>query len=159
MGPMTAALHFVEYLAEFDQTPSIARIHRVQVDLYGSLALTGIGHATDRAILLGLSGNFPAKIDPADMESLIAKIRSLHVLKLNGTHPVAFDESTDLVFHRDTMFPPDSVTKHPNGMRFKAFDEAGSEVESQTWFSIGGGFVVSDGDDVPAPTQFAYSIP
>jgi L-serine dehydratase len=159
MGPMSAALRFVEYLAEFDEVPSIGRVHRIQVDLYGSLALTGIGHATDRAILLGLSGYFPAKIDPAEMEPLIGQIRNSHVLTLSGTHPIAFGESTDLLFHREQMFPPGAKTRHPNGMRFTAFDTAGSVIECQTWFSVGGGFIVEDGDEAPASTQIGYSIP
>ena len=159
MGPMTAAWSFVQHLAEYEEVPSLGRVARVQVDLYGSLALTGIGHATDRAILLGLSGNLPSMMDPADMEALIAEVRSSRVLRVNGTHPISFTESTDLVFHRETMFPPGSVTRHPNGMRFTAFDVEKSEIECQTWFSIGGGFVVADGDDAPAPAQAAYAIP
>ena len=159
MGPMTAALNFVEYLAEADQTPIIDRVHRVQVELFGSLAHTGLGHATDRAILLGLSGNFPAKIDPEKIEPIIQSIRSSHRLLLNETHPIAFDESTDLLFHRDLMYPPDSLTKHPNGIRFTAFDANGAVLECQTWFSIGGGFIVQDGDEVSGPSEIGYSLP
>jgi L-serine dehydratase len=156
MGPMTAAFNFAGDLAFQGR---IANATRVQVDLYGSLALTGIGHATDRAILLGLSGNLPATIDPAAMDEQIEKIRSSHLLPLSGTQPIFFVESTDLLFHRDTMFPPGAVTKHPNGMRFTAFGANGEAIECRTWFSIGGGFTVEDGKEPSNPTPIGQPIP
>jgi len=115
------------------------------VDLYGSLALTGLGHGTDRAILLGLAGNEPASIDPAAIESTVAAIRASRRIELAGKRGLEFDETRDVVFHRDLMFPPDACTRHPNGVRFTAFDAAGSMLVERTFFSIGGGFIVEDG--------------
>ena len=144
MGPMTAAFQFSRSLVE---DALLARTSRVQVDLYGSLALTGIGHATDRAVLLGLSGFSPAQIDPSAIETTVAEIRSLGRLSLAGTHSIPLSEPMDLLFHRDTMFPPGAVTRHPNGLRFTAMDEMGSVLQTRTWFSIGGGFITEDGVD------------
>jgi L-serine dehydratase len=156
MGPMTAAFRFADDLAG---TGRLASIRRVQVDLYGSLALTGIGHATDRAILLGLSGNFPAGIDPENIEPIIRQVRTAHRLTLAGKHAVDFHEDSDLLFHRDQMFPPGAITQHPNGMRFTAFDQAGTVIECRTWFSIGGGFIVEDGAETAAAAQSRNPAP
>jgi L-serine dehydratase len=141
MGPMRAACRFTCELATHDR---LNRVVRVQVDLYGSLALTGLGHATDRAVLLGLAGHEPAVIDPAAIESTVGEIRSSKHLALAGSHSIAFDESQNLLFHRDTMFPPGAQTQHPNGMRFTAFDASGAQIEQRTFFSTGGGFIAED---------------
>ncbi len=118
----------------------------MQTDLYGSLALTGMGHATDRAVLLGLAGNEPATIDPAAIESTVAAIRASQRIELAGKREIDFDETRDLVFHRDQMFPPGARTQHPNGVRFTAFDAAGAILAERTFFSIGGGFIAEDGE-------------
>ena len=141
MGPMCASCRFASELADRGQ---LDRIARVQADLYGSLALTGLGHATDRAVLLGLAGNEPATIDPALMEEKVKGIRSVRRIDLAGVRSIEFDETTDLLFHRDTMFPPGAQTEHPNGLRLTAFDVAGTVVEQRTFFSIGGGFITED---------------
>ncbi|MGA7343031.1 MAG: L-serine ammonia-lyase [Terracidiphilus sp.] len=141
MGPMRAACRFAR---ELEPRGLLNRVERVQVDLYGSLALTGLGHATDRAVLLGLSGNEPAAIDPGLIESTIAQIRSAHSIDLAGTHSISFDEPRDLLFHREIMIPPGAQTQHPNGLRFTAWDAAGTAVDERTFFSIGGGFIVED---------------
>jgi L-serine dehydratase len=141
MGPMRAAATFALGLVERGQTDNVAR---VLADLYGSLALTGIGHATDRAVLLGLSGYEPATIDPEAIGSTVAAIRQARSIDLAGVRPIAFEEERDLIFHRDTMFPPGARTQHPNGIRLTAFDTAGSAVDERTFFSIGGGFIVED---------------
>ena len=140
MGPMRAACTFARGLVG----RGIDRVARVQVDLYGSLALTGLGHATDRAILLGLANNEPATIDPAAIESTVNAIRSSRQLLLAGARTIRFDEVKDLFFHRDIMNPPGAQMQHPNGMRLTAFDESGNPLEVRTYFSIGGGFVVED---------------
>jgi len=145
MGPMRAACRFAVELGE-----QLEKVQRVQVDLFGSLALTGLGHATDRAVLLGLSGYEPATIDPAAIESAVQGIRSDHRLELAGTHGLGFEEARDLVFHRDTLFPPDAQTQHPNGLRFKAYDAMGQVLSQRTFFSIGGGFITEDGVEVAA---------
>jgi L-serine dehydratase len=142
MGPMRAAYRFASGLKE---RGTIERVGRVQAELFGSLALTGMGHATDRAVLLGLAGNEPATINPAAIEATVAAIRSTKEIELDRVKRIAFEESRDLIFHRDTMFPPGARTQHPNGLRLTAFDGAGVVVEQRTFFSIGGGFIVEDG--------------
>jgi L-serine dehydratase len=142
MGPMRAACRFARELSQ----ALLDRVARVQVDLYGSLALTGKGHATDRAVLLGLEGNGPAAIDPAAIESTVAAIRAAQRINIAGAHAIAFDEPHDLIFHRDQMFPPGAVTQHPNGLRLTAYDAAGAVLVQRTFFSIGGGFIAEDGD-------------
>ncbi len=144
MGPMSAAYAFAQSLVDAKLLPVVAR---VQVDLYGSLALTGLGHATDRAVLLGLSGSSPASVDPALVETTLLEMRSSHRLALGGSHVVSFDEKADLLFHRDQMFPPESVTHHPNGIRLSAFESRGQRVQTRTFFSVGGGFIQEDGAD------------
>jgi L-serine dehydratase len=143
MGPMRAACRFAK---ELDRDGLLDRVARVQTDLYGSLALTGMGHATDRAVLLGMAGNEPAGIDPAAIESTVAAIRASRRIALAGKHAIDFDEPRDLLFHRDQMFPPDAQMKHPNGVRFTAFDKEDTIIVQRTFFSIGGGFIAEDGE-------------
>src|SRR5580704_13129176 len=100
MGPMRAACRFAQ---ELDRNGLLDRVERIQTDLYGSLALTGMGHATDRAILLGLQGNQPATIDPAAIDSAVAVIRASRHIALAGKHEIDFDETRDLLFHRNQM--------------------------------------------------------
>jgi len=119
LGPMRAACRFAQGLESKGELGSVVRI---QARLFGSLALTGMGHGTDRAVLLGLSGNEPASIDPAVIDATVAEIRTTKTLRLAGIKSISFDESRDLLFERETMFPPDSRTRHPNGMRFGAYD-------------------------------------
>ena len=144
MGPMRAACRFAR---ELELRCQLQRVERVTSELYGSLALTGIGHGTDRAVLLGLTGNEPASIDPAAIESTVAGIRAQKRIELAGERPIPFDENRDLLFQRATMFPPGAQTQHPNGIRFTAFDAAGALLDQRTFFSIGGGFIVEDGVD------------
>ena len=148
MGPMRAARQFAR---DLESGGLLDRIARVQVDLYGSLALTGLGHGTDRAVLLGLAGNEAATIDPAAIETTVAAIRAAGRIELAGRRGIEFNEPRDLIFHRDQMFPPGAKTRHPNGLRFTAFDVAGTVLSERTFFSIGGGFIVEDGEaDNPA---------
>src|SRR6201996_4103243 len=114
MGPMRAACRVV--LGRRD-AGKLDRVVRVEAELYGSLALTGKGHATDRAVLLGLAGNEPATIDPSAIESIVEVIRTAHRIQIAGTHSIPFEESRDLLFHRETMIPPGAKTQHPNGLR------------------------------------------
>jgi L-serine dehydratase len=143
MGPMRAACRFAQ---ELDGDGLLDRVTRVQTDLYGSLALTGKGHATDRAILLGLQGNEPAAIDPAAIESAVAAIRASGRIEVAGRRAIGFDETRDLLFHRDQMFPPGAQLKHPNGLRFTALDKEEAIIAMRTFFSIGGGFIAEDGE-------------
>ena len=147
MGPMRAALRFARELQSTGLTLQTASI---QVDLYGSLALTGLGHGTDRAILLGLSGQTPEGIDPAEIEARLAAIRAAGKLELPGPHAIAFDEAKHLIFHRDQMYPVANVISHPNGVRFSAFDKDGALLSERIFFSIGGGFIVSEDERAAA---------
>jgi L-serine dehydratase len=155
MGPMRAACRFARELPP----TALARVARVEVDLYGSLALTGKGHGTDRAVLLGLAGNEPATIDPAAIESTVAEVRSAKQIDLAGSKAIAFDEPRDLVFHRDQMFPPGARMQHPNGLRLTAFDGAGTVLSARTFFSIGGGFIAEDGETAGGTDQRADQVP
>jgi L-serine dehydratase len=152
MGPMRAACRFAR---ELEPRGVLHRVARVQTELFGSLALTGLGHATDRAVLLGLSGNEPAAIDPAAMETTVAAVRAARCIKICGIRVIPFVEERDLLFRRNQMYPPGAQTKHPNGLRLMAFDAAGALLDERTFFSIGGGFIVEDGGVSPADTTQA----
>jgi L-serine dehydratase len=134
MGPMNAAAAFVRDLRE---QGLLDRTTKVAAQLYGSLALTGLGHCTDRAVLLGLEGHEPATIDPAVMQPTLERIRTTGRLRLGGTHEIEFDEPMDLLLHRDQTLP-----QHPNGLRFTALDGQGNVLHRDEFFSTGGGFVV-----------------
>jgi L-serine dehydratase len=134
VGPMRAARRFVERLA---QDGLLARTTRVRAELYGSLGATGKGHGSDKAVMLGLMGEEPASVDVDAIPAVLATLRSTRSLPLPGRGPIAFDERTDLVFNRRETLP-----EHPNGMRFAAFDGE-QRLAERTYFSVGGGFVVS----------------
>ena len=127
MGPMRAACQFARELNSpvSGESGLLECVARVRAELYGSLALTGIGHGTDRAVLLGLSGHEPATIDPAAIDSTVAMIRAEKKLALAASHSIGFDEQRDLSFERSIMYPPGSTTQHPNGLRLTAYDAAG----------------------------------
>ena len=144
MGPMRAACRFARELGE---RGFLGRVERVRTELYGSLALTGLGHATDRAVLLGLAGNEPATIDPLAIDSTVAAIRHSGRIELAGTRAIAFAEPSDLLFERATMFPPGAHMQHPNGLRLTAFGADGGVLDQRIFFSIGGGFIVEDGHE------------
>jgi L-serine dehydratase len=139
MGPMTAAVRFVTRLGG---AGLLTRTARVETILYASLALTGRGHATDTATILGLAGFEPSTLDPDDGIAALADIRANSWLKLGGEQGVAFDEARDLVFAGRERLP-----QHPNALRFTALDAAGEVVMARTYFSIGGGFV-RDEDEI-----------
>jgi L-serine dehydratase len=133
VGPMRAARRFLfELPAE-----AFARVHRVESELYGSLAHTGHGHATDIAVLMGLCGEIPDGIDTASIPQRVADIQAQGSLPLLGKRPIAFDMPRDLLFNFTEELP-----LHTNGMRFQAFDAEGALIEKRDFYSIGGGFVV-----------------
>jgi len=135
VGPMVAAKTFVDELA--NQLPLVGR---VAVDLYGSLALTGEGHGTVGATLLGLEGNTPREINPDLVPIRLAQLMQPEAkLRLSGVHDVAFSYSQDLQLHKHLF-----LKQHANGMRFRAYDLAGHELAQETYFSIGGGFVSTE---------------
>jgi len=108
------------------------------VDLFGSLGHTGRGHGTDRAVLLGLEGEVPDKVDPDHIGRRHEEIAETGRLRLAGKHEIAVDLKADLVFHKRQTLP-----HHPNGMRFTAFDDQGEELLRREYYSVGGGFVVN----------------
>ncbi|MES2339131.1 MAG: L-serine ammonia-lyase [Pseudomonadota bacterium] len=132
VGPMRAARSFAGAVVDRD-------VQRLSVTLHGSLALTGRGHATDIAVLVGLSGWEPEKVDPDAIAGIVAAIRDTRSLDLDGTRPIGFDPETDLVF--DYGFVPG----HPNGMTFVA-DFADGGRETRRYYSIGGGAIIEEGE-------------
>jgi L-serine dehydratase len=156
VGPMRAALRFSRQVAS---TGLLHRTARLNVDLYGSLALTGIGHGTDRAILLGLLGEAPDTVDPATVEASIAAIRSTGQLALAGSVTIPFTDAENLHFRRNQMYPDPAVISHPNGMRFTAFDHAGALLADEVFYSIGGGFIVSEAERTAESLTNARTVP
>lgn len=156
VGPMVAASRFA---ASLERDGILNRVGRVRTVLYGSLALTGLGHGTDRATVAGLEGNVPKTVDTDHMSNIRMECEAGGELMLNGTHRIDFDYGRDVVmdvWHR--------MAAHPNGMRFQAFDRQNNLIDEQVWYSIGGGFVrQGDADDLmigihekpPAGTAFA----
>jgi len=136
VGPMRAARLFVARLQHEGRLDST---RRVCAQLYGSLGATGKGHGSDKAVLLGLAGFEPDTIDVDAIPTMLQAMRNGHRIALLGTHEVAFDEKADLVFHRRETLP-----FHANGMRFTAFDADGTALLEKVYYSVGGGFVVSD---------------
>jgi L-serine dehydratase len=118
-----------------------------------------MGHATDRAVLLGLAGNEPATIDPASIASTVASIRETKRILLAGQRSIPFEEERDLLFHRSAMFPPGAHTQHPNGLRLTAYDAAGAALQERTFFSIGGGFITEDGADAAPAMEPEVVLP
>jgi len=136
VGPMRAARLFALRLQHEGHLEATARVCS---QLYGSLGATGKGHGSDKAVLLGLAGAEP---DTVDVESIAARLKQMRDDKrvaLLGTHEIGFTEKTDLIFYRRETLP-----FHANGMRFTAFDANGAELLTRTYYSVGGGFVVSD---------------
>ncbi len=135
VGPMKAAALFARRLAA---SGLLANTSRVEARLYGSLGATGKGHGTDTAVMLGLEGAMPDTIDPDSIEQRLRTIRADKALLLNGQSRIAFLEKTDVVFLRR-----ETLSYHPNGVKFMAFDAQGALLEERRYFSVGGGFVVS----------------
>ncbi|HEY2684455.1 MAG TPA: L-serine ammonia-lyase [Steroidobacteraceae bacterium] len=137
MGPMNAARGFVQLLQSRDL---LTRTAQISAQLYGSLALTGRGHCTDRAVLLGLEGMSPDSIDSKQVDPALQRIRQAKRIRLNGTHEIDFDEPLNLLFHTDQVLPG-----HSNGMRFTAHDAALNVLAREEYYSIGGGFIIQAG--------------
>ncbi len=152
VGPMRAAHAFATSLDD-----ALPRTARVEVTLYGSLAWTGRGHATDKAVILGLAGQIPETIDPDLADAIVAELSEAKSLPLCGHRRIPFDRTTDIVF--DTINQPPS---HPNTLLFRALDAHANLIAEQRWCSVGGGFVVPENrideplsTTVPVPYPFA----
>ncbi|MBS0366173.1 MAG: L-serine ammonia-lyase [Proteobacteria bacterium] len=141
MGPMRAACAFVSRLRDAGQ---LTATQEVAVRLYGSLALTGVGHGTDRAVLMGLTGADPETVDPDAIAATVGAIRASGRIRLLGEHEVAFDEPMQLLFMQHERLP-----RHSNGMRFTALGEGASVLREEDYYSVGGGFIVR-GDEQEA---------
>jgi L-serine dehydratase len=139
MGPWRAAQQFIQ---QFVAAPGIHEIKRLKVDLYGSLAKTGKGHGTDIAVLLGLSGEDPVTIPVHLIDDKIARIHATQTLNINGIQVVSFDPTNDLIFHMNESLPG-----HPNAMTLTV-TFLNETVKSDTYYSIGGGFVVKEGEEI-----------
>jgi L-serine dehydratase len=155
VGPMRAALRFVTTMQD---AGVMARVDRVQAELYGSLGATGRGHGSDRAVVLGLQGNRPETVDTDRAQADADEALVGGKLRLAGGPTIVFEPKVDLVLHRRQSLPA-----HPNGMTLRAFDEAGGLLEQRTYFSVGGGFVVDEDavgadrvvlDETPLPHPF-----
>jgi L-serine dehydratase len=135
VGPMKAACIFAESLEESGLLPET---NRVRCSLFGSLAHTGRGHGTDKAVLLGLQGEMPDSIDPDHIDPELARIREQKEIHLLKKKRIPFEEKQDLLFLKRELLP-----HHSNGMRFEALDSKGSVIHSGEYYSVGGGFVVN----------------
>ena len=162
MGPMTAAGRFLDELPRDDGEPSgDAAVRRLRVCLHGSLAYTGVGHGTDRAIILGLAGHLPATVDLEAIDAIVAQVKREKTVKPEGRPAYAFDPEADLVLDRKTPLPG-----HANGMAFEAFDADDRLLHRRVYFSIGGGFVADDEElraakakNVPSSPQTGVPFP
>ncbi|NAS24086.1 L-serine ammonia-lyase [Herbidospora sp. NEAU-GS84] len=154
-GPMAAAHKFARGLLH---DGLLEKTVRVQVILYGSLGLTGKGHGSDKAVLLGLSGEKPELVDVDAVDGKLAAMRAAGTVSLMGQRSVPFTVGDDLVFERKVSLP-----HHPNGMRFTAWGDSGDVLREKVYYSVGGGFVVDENatgadrikpDDTPLPHPF-----
>ena len=135
VGPMLAAHTFVQRL---DSARQLEQVASLRVTLFGSLAFTGRGHGTDKAVLLGLSGERPDQVDPDKIDGIVKGIQDSGIIKLAGKFQIGFSEKADLIFNRRETLP-----HHSNGMRFAAFNESGETLLTREYYSVGGGFVVN----------------
>ncbi|GLY77371.1 L-serine ammonia-lyase [Actinoallomurus iriomotensis] len=155
-GPMVAAHRFARSLSADGLLEKTASVRTV---LYGSLGLTGKGHGSDKAVILGLEGDRPESVDVDGVPARLASARSRGTIRLLGSREVPFVVGSDLIFERKESLP-----HHPNGMRFTAYDDAGEVLREKVYYSVGGGFVVDEDatgadrikpDDTVVPYPFA----
>ncbi len=134
VGPMRAAVRFLKQLKERE---FLEEVHSIKIELYGSLAMTGKGHATDIALMLGLEGDLPEEVDPDSVPYRIGVIQKTKTLSLFHRFPIRFDPEDDIQFLKGKRLP-----FHSNAIRFKAFNQKGKKIHVQVFYSIGGGFVL-----------------
>ncbi len=151
VGPMLAARRFL-----LEAGTALESATKVQVALYGSLALTGVGHGTDIAVLMGLMGETPQQIDPTSVAPKLAQLKADKKISLLGQKTVPFDIDQDLIWYKQQSLP-----EHPNGMHFTLFDASGSQID-QVFYSVGGGFIVAAGEAAQqaasAPRELPFSF-
>jgi L-serine dehydratase len=136
VGPMKAAYRFADSLRTRDLLTATTAI---KTELYGSLGATGKGHGSDKAVMLGLEGETPEKVDTDGVAARLDAIRASGFLTVLGEHPITFNEKRHLVMHRRKSLP-----FHPNGMRFTALADGGQVLATAVFYSVGGGFVVDE---------------
>ena len=154
VGPMRAAARFVSHW--LDEPGHLPKVARVRAEVFGSLALTGRGHGTDKAVLMGLEGHLPDRIDPDIIPAAMERIRGEGRIRLLGRHEIGFEEKHDLIMNKRQKLP-----YHTNGMRFTAYDAAGEVIATRDYYSVGGGFVVNQDEAaedriVPDTTELPY---
>ncbi|MGX1926708.1 L-serine ammonia-lyase [Vibrio sp. NH-7] len=151
-GPMIAGYHFTRLIES-----NLEKVTRIQVDLYGSLSLTGVGHHTDRATILGLLGNKPDTIKIASANRAMRKAVDEKILSVNGRHDIEFNYKSDMLFRQENL------PLHENGMTITAFDAQGEQIGFETYYSIGGGFIatadeIQNGSAIaPVEVEFPFS--
>lgn len=150
LGPWRAGLVFLEKL--HTHWGGLDSVEHIQVHLFGSLAKTGIGHGTDIAVQMGLYGADPETFAVEKLQETVGKIQSTGIILLNGTHKVSFQPDKDIVFHKKESLP-----YHPNGLRFDAV--AKGEIYSETFFSVGGGFIEQEGNTTATAHQITLKYP
>ncbi|KAI8643749.1 L-serine ammonia-lyase [Parasitella parasitica] len=136
VGPMRAAKIFVSDLKDHR---ILERVHTLRVDMFGSLALTGKGHGTPEAILMGIEGETPDQVETSTIKARVEDIHTNHSIHLDGTHRIHFNPDKHLIFNYFKTLP-----QHPNGLRFCAYDSDANMIATNEYFSIGGGFVVNE---------------
>lgn len=162
MGPMLAAARFLDALRDgSDRIPGSGAAARIEATLHGSLAFTGKGHATDRAVILGLLGFRPETLDPDEAERRLTELRVTRRIEVPDLGPLAFDPEKGVVFDYGPPLPG-----HANGMVLRAFDAAGNLQLIETYYSIGGGFVLTErelkgatlkGDDAKVSRPYPFA--
>lgn len=160
VGPMRAGRYFVDELQQLQLTDSV---QRMRVEIFGSLAYTGVGHGTDKALLMGLEGELPESIDPYSVEPRFERIQTQNSLQLAGTHTIDYDYQTEFIFNYDDLLP-----RHTNGLQITVYNQQGETLLQKNYYSIGGGFVITDdselsdthtgGREVPYPFDTAQQL-
>ncbi|MET0675148.1 MAG: L-serine ammonia-lyase [Bradyrhizobium sp.] len=151
VGPMKAAAAFATGLVSRGE---IERVARVKMELFGSLAWTGRGHGTDKAVVLGVSGKFPETIDPEDVDRIVEEARRTGRIRLAGRREIPFDFANDLVLDMETQ-----PGVHPNTLALTAFDAGKTTISHERWCSVGGGFVVREEDVGVATASDNVAVP
>lgn len=160
VGPMRAGRYFVDELKELEY---IEQVHAIKVEIFGSLAYTGVGHGTDKALLMGLENDLPESIDPETIESRYDRIKNEHKLNLGGQQTIKFNYDTDFIFNYEDLLP-----RHTNGIQISIYDNQQQLLLQKDYYSIGGGFVITQeselsdehtgGDNVPYPFDTAQQL-